>query len=72
MLPLSAPTGLSEVSCKSHYNAEEIDIDRIQKRKRPTISDELLDPLLRGAGPKAAFAKDGLLDKLRGRLRKEP
>src|SRR5689334_2289532 len=35
------------------------------RRKQPAIPDQLLDQLLAGADPKAAFAKDGLLDELK-------
>jgi putative transposase len=35
------------------------------RRKEPAIPDHLLDQLLGGADPKAALAKDGLLDALK-------
>src|SRR5512144_1601056 len=38
------------------------------RRKPPSIPDQLLDPLLAGADPKSAFAKDGLLDELKKAL----
>lgn len=38
------------------------------RRKQPVIPDALLDQLLNGADPKAAFAKDGLLDELKKAL----
>lgn len=38
------------------------------RRKQPVIPDALLDQLLDGADPKAAFAKDGLLDELKKAL----
>src|SRR3954469_1667631 len=38
------------------------------RRKQPAIPDQLLDQLLAGADPKAAFAKDGLLDELKKAL----
>src|SRR3954452_20854958 len=38
------------------------------RRKEPTIPDHLLDQLLGGADPKAALAKDGLLDALKKAL----
>jgi len=38
------------------------------RRKEPAIPDHLLDQLLGGADPKAALAKDGLLDALKKAL----
>jgi putative transposase len=38
------------------------------RRKPPTIPDQLLDQLLAGTDPQAAFAKDGLLDELKKAL----
>jgi putative transposase len=38
------------------------------RRKEPAISDHLLDQLLGGADPKAALAKDGLVDALKKAL----
>src|ERR687884_2265149 len=41
------------------------------RRKEPRIPDAVLDQLLAGADPKAAFDPGGLLDGLRGRLRSQ-
>jgi putative transposase len=38
------------------------------RRKPPTIPDQLLDQLLAGTDPQAAFAQDGLLDELKKAL----
>src|SRR4028119_2473493 len=38
------------------------------RRKEPAIPDHLLDQLLGGADPRAALAKDGLLDALKKAL----
>ncbi len=38
------------------------------RRKEPAIPDHLLDQLLGGADPRAALAKDGLLDTLKKAL----
>ena len=41
---------------------------RMPRRKEPMIPDALLDQLLAGADPKAAFDPDGLLDELKKAL----
>ena len=40
----------------------------MSRRKAPKIPDDLLDQLLAGADPKAAFDANGLLDELKKAL----